>query len=106
MRPTRIAVGEVRQAEALDLLIALNSGLPGLCTIHANSAEDAVQKLATLPLLAGGNISQEFVVPTVASCLDLVVHCAQVSPGERRVVEVCSVSLSETQNRLVTSRVC
>ncbi len=53
MRPSRIVVGEVREAEALDMLIALNSGLPGLATIHANSARDAVVKLCTLPLLAG-----------------------------------------------------
>jgi len=105
MRPTRLVVGEVRQAEALDLLIALNSGLPGLCTIHSNSADDAVRKLATLPLLAGGNISRDFVVPTVAACVDLVVHCAQVSPGVRRVVEVRSVSLDSNSGELVTSRV-
>jgi len=56
MRPSRIIVGEVRQEEALDLLIALNSGLPGMCSIHADSARDAVIKLCTLPLLAGENI--------------------------------------------------
>ncbi|MEO0023984.1 MAG: hypothetical protein RL196_425 [Actinomycetota bacterium] len=106
MRPTRLVVGEVRQAEALDLLIALNSGLPGLCTIHANSADDAVLKLATLPLLAGGNITRDFVVPTVASCIDLVVHCAQVAPGVRKVIEVRSVELSESRKELVTSHVC
>lgn len=105
MRPTRLVVGEVRQAEALDLLIALNSGLPGLCTIHANSADDAVRKLATLPLLAGGNISRDFVVPTVAACVDFVVHCAQVQPGVRKVVEVRSVSLDAATGELVTSRV-
>lgn len=53
MRPSRIIVGEVRQAESLDLLIALNSGLPGMCTIHANSAREAITKMCTLPLLAG-----------------------------------------------------
>lgn len=106
MRPTRLVVGEVRQAEALDLLIALNSGLPGLCTIHANSGEDAVQKLATLPLLAGGNISRDFVVPTIASCVDFVVHCSQVSPGVRKVKEVRSVSLNEAGGGLVTTHVC
>lgn len=53
MRPSRIIVGEVREAESLDMLIALNSGLPGLASIHANSARDAVTKLCTLPLLAG-----------------------------------------------------
>jgi pilus assembly protein CpaF len=65
-----------------------------------------VQKLATLPLLAGGNISRDFVVPTVAACVDYVVHCAQTSPGVRKVVEVCWVSLDRPQNRLVTSHVC
>ncbi|UMG91591.1 ATPase, T2SS/T4P/T4SS family [Nocardioides sp. TF02-7] len=54
MRPSRIIVGEVRAEEALDLLLALNSGLPGLCTIHANSAREALTKACTLPLLAGG----------------------------------------------------
>ena len=57
MRPDRLVIGEVREAEALDMLIALNSGLPGLSTIHANSAHDALTKICTLPLLAGENIS-------------------------------------------------
>jgi pilus assembly protein CpaF len=59
MRPSRIVIGEVREAEALDLLIALNSGLPGMGTLHANSARDAITKLQTLPLLAGENISHK-----------------------------------------------
>ena len=54
MRPDRLVVGEVREAESLDLLIALNSGLPGMCSIHANSARDALSKLSTLPLLEIG----------------------------------------------------
>ena len=53
MRPTRVVVGEVRSAEALDLLLALNSGLPGMATLHANSAREALVKLCTLPMLAG-----------------------------------------------------
>ena len=53
MRPQRIVVGEVRQQECLDLLIALNSGIPGMCTVHANSAREAITKMCTLPLLAG-----------------------------------------------------
>ena len=85
MRPNRIIVGEVRQEEALDLLIALNSGLPGMCTIHANSAREAVVKLCTLPLLAGENVGHAFVVPTVASSVDLVVHAASDADGQRRV---------------------
>ena len=57
MRPSRIVIGEVRSAECLDLLLALNAGLPGMATLHANSAREAVVKMCTLPLLAGENIS-------------------------------------------------
>lgn len=91
MRPSRIIVGEVRQAESLDLLIALNSGLPGMCTIHANSAREAVTKMCTLPLLAGENVSARFVVPTVASSIDLVVHAALERDGRRTVREIVAV---------------
>jgi pilus assembly protein CpaF len=91
MRPARIVVGEVRQAESFDLLIALNSGLPGLCTIHANSAQDAISKLCTLPLLAGSNITSEFVNPTVGTCIDLVVHCRMLPNGERVIEEIARV---------------
>jgi pilus assembly protein CpaF len=91
MRPSRIIVGEVRQAESLDLLIALNSGLPGMCTIHANSAREAITKMCTLPLLAGENVGSRFVVPTVAGSIDLVVHVALEHDGVRRVREVVAV---------------
>jgi pilus assembly protein CpaF len=91
MRPSRIIVGEVRQEESLDLLIALNSGLPGMCTVHANSAREAVTKMCTLPLLAGENVSAGFVVPTVASSIDLVVHVELATDGRRRVREVLAV---------------
>ncbi len=91
MRPSRIIVGEVRQEECLDLLIALNSGLPGMCSLHANSAREAVTKLCTLPLLAGENIGHGFVVPTVAGCVDIVVHLTTESDGRRRVREIVAV---------------
>ena len=91
MRPDRIIVGEVRQEECLDLLIALNSGLPGLCTIHANSAREAVVKLCTLPLLAGENVGHAFVVPTVASSIDIVVHVGSDAHGHRRIREVIGI---------------
>src|SRR5215210_476802 len=81
MRPDRIIVGEVRQEECLDLLIAFNPGLPGVCTIHANSAREAVVKLCTLPLLAGENGGHAFVVPTVAASIDIVVHVASDAQG-------------------------
>ena len=91
MRPDRIIVGEVRQHEALDLLVALNSGLPGMTSIHANSASEALRKLTTLPLLAGENVGHAFVVPTVAASIDLIVHLAK-SSGVRRTVQVIGVT--------------
>src|SRR4051812_19374130 len=91
MRPSRIIVGEVRQAESLDLLIALNSGIPGMCTLHANSAREAITKMCTLPLLAGENVGSRFVVPTVAGSIDLVVHVALERDGVRRVREIVAV---------------
>jgi pilus assembly protein CpaF len=91
MRPSRIIVGEVRQEESLDMLLALNSGLPGMCTVHANSAREALMKMCTLPLLAGDNVSARFVVPTVASSIDLVVHVALEADGRRRVREIIGV---------------
>lgn len=91
MRPSRLVVGEVREAEALDLLIALNAGVPAMCTLHANSAREALTKLCTLPLLAGENVSDRFVVPTVASAVDLVVHLDLDPSGRRSVREVLAV---------------
>jgi pilus assembly protein CpaF len=91
MRPNRLVVGEVRQAESLDLLLALNSGLPGMCSLHANSAREAIVKMCTLPLLAGENVSSRFVVPTVASCVDLVVQLQLDGDGRRKVVEIIAV---------------
>ena len=118
MRPSQLVVGEIREAESLDLLIALNSGIPGMATIHANSARDAVSKLQTLPLLAGENISIDFIAPIVAASIDLVVHTtitgtqkvttsqdrthlhSDTPTGFRRVVEVLAVT-GRVENRHV-----
>src|SRR3712207_2051973 len=77
MRPDRVVVGEVREAESLDLLVALNAGIPGMSTLHANSAREALTKICTLPFPARENISGRFVVPTVRS-------------EERRAGKACS----------------
>lgn len=92
MRPTRLVIGEVRGAECLDLLLALNTGLPSMASIHASSARQALTKLCTLPLLAGENIGASFVVPTVAATVDLVVHARLDGSGARQVDEVLSVT--------------
>jgi pilus assembly protein CpaF len=105
MRPDRLIVGEVRQEEALDLLIALNSGLPGMCSLHANSAREAITKLCTLPLLAGENVSHTFVVPTVASSVDLVVHLAKEADGRRGVTEIVGVTGRTEGDVIETSQI-
>ncbi|KHL19595.1 UNVERIFIED_CONTAM: secretion system protein E [Mumia flava] len=92
MRPTRLLIGEVRAEECFDLLLALNAGLPGMVTLHASSARQALVKLCTLPLLAGENISARFVVPTVASCVDLVVQVGMDAEGRRCVREIAAPS--------------
>lgn len=102
MRPSRIIVGEVRAAECLDLLLALNAGLPGMASIHANSARQALTKLCTLPLLAGENIGARFVVPTVATSVDLVVHTAMGPDGSRAVREIVAVT-GRVENGIIES---
>ena len=100
MRPDRLVVGEVREAESLDLLLALNSGLPGACTVHANSARDAISKICTLALLAGQNITREFVNPTVGNCIDVVIHCKLNMDGSRKVTEIIEVSWNSTEKEI------
>lgn len=91
MRPDRIVVGEVRGAEALDMLLSLNAGIPGLSTIHASTAREALRKLCLLPLLAGENVTSAFVIPTVGSSIDLVVHVVRDGDGRRHVQEIVRV---------------
>ncbi len=102
MRPDRIIVGEVRGKEAFDLLVALNSGFPGMTSIHANSAHEALVKLQTLPLLAGENVSHSFVVPTVAAAIDLIVHLGQ-REGHRRTMQVLGVTGRIEADRIETT---
>jgi pilus assembly protein CpaF len=101
MRPDRLIVGEVRQREALDLLVALNSGLPGMTSIHANSALEALTKLTTLPLLAGENVTHAFIVPTVATCIDIIVHLDN-ERGRRRTAEIIGVTGRVEGDRIET----
>ena len=92
MRPDRIVIGEVRGAEALDLLTALNTGHDGaLSTVHANSPEDALRRLETLALMAGVGLPHEAIREQVRRGIELVVHLARGADGARRVVEVGEV---------------
>jgi pilus assembly protein CpaF len=92
MRPDRIVVGEVRGAEALDMLQALNTGHDGsLTTVHANSPVDALRRLETLALMAGVGLPHAAVRDQVASALDVVVHQARLPDGSRVVESVTEV---------------
>ena len=89
MRPDRIVVGEVRGAEALDMLQAMNTGHEGsLSTCHANSPDDALRRLETLALLAGLELPLAAVREQIASAVDLVVQVGRVAGGARRVIAV------------------
>src|SRR5262249_3805797 len=91
-RPRRIVIGEVRGGEALDLLMALNTGHEGaLSTVHANSPEDALRRVETLALMAGVGLPHEAIREQLGRGLDLVAHLARLSDGSRRVVEVAEV---------------
>ena len=92
MRPDRIVVGEVRGAEALDMLQALNTGHDGsLTTVHANSPADALRRIETLALMAGVGLPHAAVRDQVASALDVVVHQARLPDGSRVVESVTEV---------------
>ena len=92
MRPTRLVVGEVRQEECLDLLVAMNSGMPSMCSIHANSARETLKKLCLLPMLAGSNVAADFVIPTVASVVDVIVHVKMGPDGKRGIESIAEIS--------------
>jgi pilus assembly protein CpaF len=92
MRPDRIVIGEVRGAEALDLLTALNTGHDGaLSTVHANSPADAIARVETLALMAGVGLPHEAIAEQARRGLDLVVQIERRSDGSRRVIEIAEV---------------
>ena len=92
MRPDRIVVGEVRGAEALDMLQAMNTGHEGsLSTVHANSPRDALARLETMVLMAGMDLPVRAIREQVASALDLIVHLARLRDGSRRIVAITEV---------------
>jgi len=92
MRPDRIIVGEVRGAEVLDMLQAMNTGHDGsLSTVHANSARDALSRLETMVMISGVAIPVTALREYISSALDMVVHVARLSDGSRKVVRVSEV---------------
>ena len=96
MRPDRIVVGEVRGAEALDMLQAMNTGHEGsLSTIHANSARDALSRLETMVLMAGYDLPLRAIRQHVSSALDLIVQIDRLDDGSRRITGIAEVQRME-----------
>ena len=93
MRPDRIIVGEVRGAEALDMLQAMNTGHPGsLSTAHANSPRDLLSRLETMVLMSGINLDLSAIRRQIGSALDLIVHTERKADGRRALGRIISVS--------------
>ena len=97
MRPDRIVVGEVRSAETLDMLQAMNTGHEGsLTTIHANSPRDGLARLETLVLTAGVELPLRAIREQVSSAFDLIVHLVRLVDGSRRVTHITEVLRMES----------
>ncbi len=97
MRPDRIIVGEVRGAEALDMLQAMNTGHDGsLCTVHANTPRDALARIETMVLMAGYDLPVRAIRQQVAAALDLIVHIERLQDGSRKVTTVTEVQRMES----------
>jgi pilus assembly protein CpaF len=97
MRPDRIIVGEVRGAESLDMLQAMNTGHDGsLCTVHANSPRDALARIETMVLMAGFDLPMHAIRQQVASALDLIVHLERLEDGSRKVTCITEVQRMES----------
>ncbi|MET0921086.1 MAG: CpaF family protein [Acidimicrobiia bacterium] len=92
MRPDRIVVGEVRGAEALDMLQAMNTGHDGsLSTVHANSPRDALSRIETMVLMAGVDLPMRAIREQSVAAIDLLVHIGRMRDGSRRITRVCGV---------------
>ncbi len=97
MRPDRIIVGEVRGAEALDMLQAMNTGHEGsLSTVHANSPRDALSRIETMVMMAGFEIPLRAVRQQISSALDLIVQLERLDDGHRRVTAITEVQRMES----------
>lgn len=94
MRPDRLVIGEVRDAAALDFLMAANTGHYGsMCTVHANSATEALYRLENLALTAGPNLVLAAVRNQIVQGIDIVVHLARDDSGQRRIEEIAAVNI-------------
>jgi len=98
MRPDRLVVGEVRGAEALDMLQAMNTGHDGsMTTLHANKPRDVLARIETLVLMAGYDLPIRAVRAQVASAINVIVHLERMRDGTRKVVQISEVTGMEEE---------
>jgi pilus assembly protein CpaF len=96
MRPDRIVVGEVRDASALDMLQAMNTGHDGsICTVHSNGPRDTLARIETMVLMAGMDLPMRAIREQMASAIDLIVHQTRFKDGTRRVTHITEVERME-----------
>jgi pilus assembly protein CpaF len=96
MRPDRIVVGEVRDASALDMLQAMNTGHDGsICTLHSNGPRDTLARMETMVLMAGMDLPMRAIREQVASAVDLIVHQSRFKDGTRRITHITEVERME-----------
>jgi len=92
MRPDRIIVGESRGPEALDMLQAMNTGHDGsMTTVHANAPRDAFSRLETMVMMASQHVPDKVIRQQLASAINLVVQCARLSDGSRKITGIAEV---------------
>jgi len=105
MRPDRIIVGEVRGAEALDMLQAMNTGHEGsMTTIHANSSEDAFYRLETMVAMSGNELSPQTVRAQIVGALDIIVQVNRSADGKRRITQIAEV-IKDDRNKLAVDNI-
>jgi pilus assembly protein CpaF len=93
MRPDRIIVGEVRGAEVLDMLQAMNTGHDGsLTTVHANTPRDALMRIETMTAMAGLNLTGESTKRTIASAIDVIIQATRLGDGTRKLISVQEIT--------------
>ncbi len=103
MRPDRIILGEVRGAEAFDMLQAMNTGHDGsLCTIHASGPREAMTRLENMVLMSGYDLPARFVRAQIASAVHLIIQIARLRDGKRRVVNITEIAGTEAD--VITSQ--
>lgn len=107
MRPNRIILGEVRGAEALDMLQAMNTGHDGsISTIHSNTVRDALSRLSTMVMMAGMELPDRAIREQIASAINIIIHLVRFPDGTRRIVKFSEITGMEGETIVMQDIVC